>query len=310
LLRARNKPDLERCKTNTPLILAVENGNTDIVIELVKAGAKLDAKRKSDSATPLLIASEQGNADIVQLLIACGAKDRASTTNTVLLGAARNGYADICKLFLEQGQSSLEATRSSDDATALLAAAETGFCNVVQLLLYKGANVNAKTKVGNTALHLAAKGGYNDICTMLIGKRADLLAKNLEGDTAFDLAVEANQYDLVFLLRILDRNRPPNPLCIAKPRSLRSLVVQNRITMFRHLMQFQKISSQIVSCIVENERTDFLEFALCQQSQLELNLSEAQELYGKTKRDEIKNLLQKWINKKLGIFEVKKEEPQ
>jgi hypothetical protein len=58
--------------TNTPLHLAIQHGNTDIVKTLLASGCDLDA-RNADGLTPLDLAITSNNAEIVQLLL--GHKD-------------------------------------------------------------------------------------------------------------------------------------------------------------------------------------------------------------------------------------------
>lgn len=60
--------------------------------------------------------------------------------------------------------------------------------DAVKLLLTKGADVNAKDKLGQTALMLAASSGQGDSVTVLLDKGADAMAKDLNGRTAMDHA--------------------------------------------------------------------------------------------------------------------------
>ena len=51
----------------SPLHLAVENGNQEIVKYLVENGARIDAKNSNDKS-PIYLAAENGHFDIVELL--------------------------------------------------------------------------------------------------------------------------------------------------------------------------------------------------------------------------------------------------
>ena len=66
---------------NKDLITATEEGNKDRVIELLKSGADINARRKENAATPLLIAAHRGHLEVVKLLLAAGADVNASAPN-------------------------------------------------------------------------------------------------------------------------------------------------------------------------------------------------------------------------------------
>ncbi len=66
----------------------------------------------------------------------------------------------------------------------LIDAAKIGDTDKVNALLVKGANVDAKTYLGQTALMFAASNGHKDIAVMLIGKGADVDTKTYLGQTA------------------------------------------------------------------------------------------------------------------------------
>jgi ankyrin repeat protein len=71
---------------------------------------------------------------------------------------------------------------------------------MAELLLAKKANVNAKTKSGETPLHYAALHGFKDVVSLLVAARADVNAKSGDGETPLHLAAQYGDKDVVKLL--------------------------------------------------------------------------------------------------------------
>ena len=69
------------------------------------------------------------------------------------------------------------------DSTPLMEAASGGYADIVKLLIDHGANVNAKSSVGNTALTYACCGGYEDVVKILLDAGADVEHQNENGHT-------------------------------------------------------------------------------------------------------------------------------
>ena len=69
--------------TNTPLHLAVQNGNIEIIKTLLASGSNLDA-RNADGLTPLDLAITSNNTEIVQLLLEH--KDKAKVPSSPAFG--------------------------------------------------------------------------------------------------------------------------------------------------------------------------------------------------------------------------------
>ena len=111
---------------------------------------KLNINSKAVTGTPLHVAADVGNLEVVKLLVNKGANInfKAGEANTTpLILAARRGFFDICD-FLVANQAQVNL---SDDSgwTALYSAAEMGFQNIVQFFLEKDANPDQPTIDGN-----------------------------------------------------------------------------------------------------------------------------------------------------------------
>ena len=71
---------------------------------------------------------------------------------------------------------------TSDLDEEMISAAQDGNTDTVKALLAKGADVNAKDKLGNTALFCAVKSGNIETVQALLAKGADVNAKNIIGE--------------------------------------------------------------------------------------------------------------------------------
>ncbi len=225
---------------------------------------------------------------------------RAKPELTYALAHAANfcRYGIACDLI--KAGAPIEGKCFEDGSTPLLVAAEVGSLKIVQVLLEAGANVKATCKSGNTALHLAARNGNAEICELLIKHGARVNAYNLSYETPTCLAALAKHLDVAAILKNAGATYIPSWV-------LDNLIAQNQISMFKLLAE-APVENDVISSAVELEGTEILEFLLENRTGDNFTVEIAQELQQKSQNDQIKNLLQKWINKKLGIVEVKKEE--
>ena len=91
--------------TDTALIVASNNGHTDIVEMLLKAGANVDARNKY-GYTALIEASWGSHVDIIRMLLKAGADVNAQNHfgRTALIEASINGNTtDIVEMLLDAG---------------------------------------------------------------------------------------------------------------------------------------------------------------------------------------------------------------
>ena len=183
----------------TPLMLAAELGNPEVVQAMIQAGADVNAQAKF-GWTPLRGAvaaaarnfppeKKEKKLRIVQALIQAGANVNAKDSEdgkTVLMAASRGGMADVVRALIE-AKADVNA-KDNDGKTALMAASRGGKADVVRALIEAGADVNAKDSEGKTALMAASRGGKADVVRALIEAKADVKAKDKDGKTALDAA--------------------------------------------------------------------------------------------------------------------------
>jgi len=121
--------------------------------------------------------------------------------------AAMNGDRDAVKTLLKQAADVNGA--QGDGMTALHWAAIKNDAELAQTLLYAGANIRAKTRLGDyTALVLAAKNGNAAVLEPIIAAGGDVNGKTSNGSTALMLAAASGSVDAVKAL--VDRGADVN----------------------------------------------------------------------------------------------------
>uniref|UniRef100_A0A8B9LUI9 Ankyrin 3a n=1 Tax=Astyanax mexicanus TaxID=7994 RepID=A0A8B9LUI9_ASTMX len=140
------------CNGLNALHLASKEGHVEVVAELLKLGASVDAATKKGN-TALHIASLAGQTDVVRELVTNGANVNAQSQNgfTPLYMAAQENHLEVVRFLLEHGASQSIATE--DGFTPLAVALQQGHDQVVSLLLEN----DTKGKVRLPALHIAAR---------------------------------------------------------------------------------------------------------------------------------------------------------
>ncbi|MFH1920948.1 MAG: ankyrin repeat domain-containing protein [Planctomycetota bacterium] len=193
---------------DTSLICCVRNGDADEVAELLQRGANPRAANTS-GMTALQYAAMNGHVEILKMLISKGAEvnTRDIFGRTPILEAAGGRNAQAVKLLLEAGATAhpealgfacwlnrgksvallLQAGVSPDGG--MVQAAQGGHVELLRLLLDRGANVNVRSKSGDTALHTAALQGGIEALRLLLKEGADPNAKNDRGQTPLHMAI-------------------------------------------------------------------------------------------------------------------------
>ena len=153
--------------------LATSNGHLAVTVELIKAGANLEA-RKVEGRTPLHLAAEGGHPGVVAALIEAGANvDSCSETGTTpLFEAARGGHVDAVKELLQAKANPLLAATSmgSKNALPLVIAVHGGHSEVVcELIQQVGIEVCGGDSAVLHALCAAAKNQHVETMPSLMG---------------------------------------------------------------------------------------------------------------------------------------------
>jgi len=184
---------------------AVELNNSELVIVLIKAGAKISKAALStafninlgiariliehggdiqfDNNTLLRSAVWKNNIESVKLLLESGA-DVHVWNDYVLEYASEKGYIEIVNLLLRHGE-------ELHTSKGLREAVKNGNLDIVKVLIEGGADIHA---FKNEALRLAIKNNHNTITKVLVNNGADI---HIEEDLGFRMAAKEGNFEMV-----------------------------------------------------------------------------------------------------------------
>ena len=132
-------------------------------------GTSIDVNLKDAvGRSPLRIAAEKGDINVVTFLIENGADVNGTDANgntSLIFIINKTGNLEITERLLEKGAAVNIQNRSGE--TALMYAAWRGHANIVRLLLENRADVTLKNRQGSTALTLAESKEHLEIVGML-----------------------------------------------------------------------------------------------------------------------------------------------
>lgn len=178
------------------LVIAVEDNNLSEVKMRISMGERVNAKDKSyDGNTPLHVAVENGNLEIVQVLLNAGAKTNSKNyeKRTPLMMLDEDASLELVNVLLRYRAKVNLADKEGN--TALILASEWANAEILQALINSGANVNAINKEGRTALMNAAEKGDLENVKVLLGAGANAQAKDTENSTALSLTKDDDVKD-------------------------------------------------------------------------------------------------------------------
>lgn len=195
ILDRLDRASARRGRTEAELFTAIRAGDERAVRDLARR-AVLDA-RTMTGRTALMEAAESGNVRIVEALLDAGAEiseeDRTGAT-AVRLAAAAGRDGALAALLARHPDAPAEAT------AALSWAARRGHSAAVRLLHREGADLEARSRSGDTPLILAVAEGKEQVVATLLDLGADPSAPGRYGVTPLAVAVLNNQARIASML--------------------------------------------------------------------------------------------------------------
>lgn len=218
----------------TPLLMVAEVGWTDVMKQLLKRGAHVDAAPKGRTAeeakiagsTPLIGATKYNNPEAVKLLLENKANPNHQNQSGIsaLMLASEQGFFECVKNLCE-GDADVELAPSGKTAlsmnlsgqTPLFCAAKEGHLEIVKYLLDRGANPNATNHYGVSVLWIPCQRGLTNIVELLLEKGAspeiapsgiEAEERSISGWTPLYAAIKSRQYAVVKIL--LGHGADPN----------------------------------------------------------------------------------------------------
>ncbi|XP_047467840.1 kinase D-interacting substrate of 220 kDa B isoform X3 [Mugil cephalus] len=187
----------------TPLMVAAEQGNLEIVQELIRRGANVNLD-DIDCWTALISAAKEGHIEVTRELLDNNAnlEHRDMGGWTALMWAAYKGRTDVAELLLEKGANPNITGQYS--VYPIIWAAGRGHAEIVHLLLQYGAKVNCSDKYGTTPLIWASRKGHYESVMHLLANGADVDQEGANSMTALIVAVKGGYTEVV--KELLKRN--------------------------------------------------------------------------------------------------------
>lgn len=158
---------------DTSLTAATHFCHPYIAEYLIEQGADVNAKNDGFGSTPLMLASECNDLEIVKTLIKKGAKidEKNKSGGTSLMAASAKGHGEIVQSLIRLGADvNLTESRGND---ALQYAVYRGHLSVVKALLENGAMPNRKNQSGMLPLHVAIYQNNSSIAKLLLSMGAN-----------------------------------------------------------------------------------------------------------------------------------------
>lgn len=162
----------------TPIYLAMYNGDYEFIEPLVKRGAQINEPVKG--ITPLMLSITQKKLPLTKKLLEWGADPNLETQegSPARLAIDQNN-ADFIKALLDN-----KLKRSSFPGY-LCYAAEKGATASLKTLLKRGADPDSKNEAGDPAIVLAARNGHLEVVKRLVEAGADVSQKSASGYSAY-----------------------------------------------------------------------------------------------------------------------------
>ena len=202
LLKAGADPKATRWNGETALMIAAGTGSVEEVKLLLDAGLDVNAAESEKGQNALMWAAAEGHPDVVDTLIQKGANVNAATKGgfTALAFATMKNDSASVRLLIKGGADPNYALPDKEKTKMLLVAAAYDSTQAAMALLDGGANPNVIDRKGQTPLHIAAQAGSLDLVRKLVSKSADLNArteKTKVPDTGYFRAPSGEQTPLL-----------------------------------------------------------------------------------------------------------------
>jgi ankyrin repeat protein len=191
--------DAKDVQGNTPLLLAVNSGQKEVVKFLITKGADRNSSN-TYKYTPLHYSILGRNIEIAEMLVQAGADPNTPNVwgSTPLHSCAGRNFLKEAE-FLIKNKAGV-SSKNEVGETPLFSAVEFGHKDMILLLIKNGADVNARNNVGRTPVFATAGSNSSEILKLLIDQGAKVGITDKFGMTPLHRAAIAGYHDIVQIL--------------------------------------------------------------------------------------------------------------
>jgi len=184
--------------TSAELLQAVSARDHDRVRQLVSDGLQFSEKPAPNQRTPLFVAAQNNDFEMLEVLLKAGAdiNEKAPSGTSLLMVSAYAGLPDRVAFLLRHGADP-HYRHPRHGATALMDACILGKVENARLLLDAGADPNVQTEVGNSALSIATREDHEDLVRLLLERGADPNLSSGRNSSLLGLAVQEKNKTIV-----------------------------------------------------------------------------------------------------------------
>lgn len=193
---------IEKRTGATPIMLAIQMQEREIVDLLIKSGADITMKSE-EGRSCIYYACDAGSLPILKELIANGLDPSVADLQRDTVIAAYKGHLEILKYLQQVGvpfDRSFGKGKYGPTQNYLLDACYGGHNDVITWLLDLGLSVETRGIAGILPLHIAAKTGNLQLAEILLEKGASPNGKDDLGDTPLHVAAGQDNSRIVGLL--------------------------------------------------------------------------------------------------------------
>jgi len=183
-------------------------------VDIDKRGTKVDGFGNEWERTPLLIAAENGQTEIVDLLLKKGAdinaRDRTngaplSQGNSALILAAAMNHLDTVQLLLAQAKKPDVLLKEREGKTAFWFAVANENLEMVKLLYSHGSKINLPDKTGASVLTTTVLHKKYDVLDFLVSNGADINKADNKGYTPLMEAIAWKNKNQAVVVKYLEK---------------------------------------------------------------------------------------------------------
>jgi len=200
--------NVKDANNNTPLRMAIKNGNINTLVRLINYGADINEMNEQGESV-LDYAFSEEHIDIAKYLIRKGSIiDKKYYEELKHLNDNSQEIPNYFKNINNENDDHFSINRKIRGYTTLMISCQNNFDNIISYLINQGVDINEKNEYHETALHHAIIGGHYDIVKLLIDHGADIHIKDDDNLTTLMYASREDKKDIVHLL--LDRGAKIN----------------------------------------------------------------------------------------------------